>query len=56
VPYRFTQLKIASRELDVDGNVNVSPKKELSGRINAPVKAVGSSHHFPKSASEEWRA
>jgi hypothetical protein len=56
VPYRFTQLKIASGALDVDGNVNVSPKKELPGRINAQVKAVGSSHHFPKSASEEWRA
>lgn len=39
--YRFTQLKIASGTLAVDGNVNVSPQKELSGRINAQVKAVG---------------
>jgi len=29
--------------LAVDGNVNVSPKKELSGRINAQVKALGTS-------------
>jgi uncharacterized protein involved in outer membrane biogenesis len=41
--YRFTQLKIASGALAVDGNVNVSPKKELSGRINAQVKAMGTS-------------
>ncbi len=31
----------------VDGNVNVSPKKELSGRINAQVKAVGTSANVP---------
>lgn len=45
--YRFTQLKIASGALAVDGNVNVSPKKELSGRINAQVKAVGTSATVP---------
>lgn len=41
--YRFTQLKIVSGAFTVDGNVNVSPKKELSGRINAQVNAVGTS-------------
>lgn len=45
--YRFTQLKIASGALAVDGNVNVSPKKELSGRINAQVKALGTSANVP---------
>jgi uncharacterized protein involved in outer membrane biogenesis len=45
--YRFTQLKIASGSLAVDGNVNISPKKELSGRINAQVKAVGTSAGVP---------
>lgn len=39
--YSFTQLKIASGTLSVDGNVNISPKKVLSGRINAQIKAVG---------------
>ncbi len=45
--YRFTQLKIASGSLAADGNVNISPKKELSGRINAQVKAVGTSVNVP---------
>ena len=45
--YRFTQLKIASGSLAADGNVNISPKKELSGRINAQVKAVGTSANVP---------
>jgi len=36
---RFTQLKIASGALAADGNVIISPKKELSGRVNAQVKA-----------------
>ncbi len=45
--YRFTQLKIASGALAADGNVSVSPKKELSGRINAQVKAVGTSANVP---------
>jgi uncharacterized protein involved in outer membrane biogenesis len=39
--YRFTQLKISSGTLAVDGNVNVSPMNKLSGRVNAHVKAVG---------------
>jgi uncharacterized protein involved in outer membrane biogenesis len=38
--YRFTQLKIASGAMAADGNVSVSPKKELSGRINAEIKAA----------------
>lgn len=37
---RFTQLNIASGSLAADGNVTVSPKDELSGRINANVKAT----------------
>lgn len=45
--YRFTQLKIASGALSAEGNVNVSPKKELSGRINAQVKAMGTSANVP---------
>jgi len=45
--YRFTQLKIASGALAVDGDVSISPKKELSGRINAQVKAVGTSANVP---------
>jgi uncharacterized protein involved in outer membrane biogenesis len=45
--YRFTQLKIASGALAADGDVNVSPKKELSGRIHAQVKALGTSANVP---------
>jgi hypothetical protein len=45
--YRLTQLKIESGSLAADGNVNISPKKELSGRINAQVKAVGTSANVP---------
>ncbi len=45
--YRFTQLKIASGVLAADGNVSISPKKELSGRVNAQVKAVGTSANVP---------
>jgi uncharacterized protein involved in outer membrane biogenesis len=45
--YRFTQLKIASGVLAADGNVNISAKKELSGRINAQVKALGTSTGVP---------
>jgi uncharacterized protein involved in outer membrane biogenesis len=36
---RLTQLEIASGALSADGNVTISPKDELSGRINAKVKA-----------------
>ena len=45
--YRFTQLKIASGALAADGDVSISSKKELSGRINAQVKAVGTSANVP---------
>ena len=38
--YRFTQLKIASGALAADGNVDISSKKTLSGRINAKVKVL----------------
>ncbi|HXF65593.1 MAG TPA: AsmA-like C-terminal region-containing protein [Burkholderiales bacterium] len=37
--YRFTNLNVASGALAADGNVTISPKQELSGRINASVKA-----------------
>ena len=49
--YRFTQLKIASGALAADGNVNISPKKELSGRVNAQVKALGTSANVPLNVS-----
>lgn len=45
--HHFTQLRIASGALAADGKVSVSPKKELSGRINAQVKAVGTSANVP---------
>ncbi|WP_435628481.1 AsmA family protein [Candidatus Ferrigenium straubiae] len=45
--YRFTQLRITSGSLAVDGDVDISPKKELSGRINAQVKALGTSATVP---------
>lgn len=44
---QFTNLKIASGVLAADGNVNISAKKELSGRINAQVKALGTSANVP---------
>ena len=37
--FRFTQLKVASGALAASGNVTISSKKELSGRISAEVKA-----------------
>lgn len=45
--YRFTQIRIASGSLAVDGQVTISPKKELSGRINAEVRALGVSTGVP---------
>jgi uncharacterized protein involved in outer membrane biogenesis len=36
---RLTQLNIASGSLAADGNVAISPREELSGRINTSVKA-----------------
>jgi hypothetical protein len=38
--HRFTQLNIASGLLSADGAVTISPKKELSGKVNAKVKAA----------------
>ncbi len=37
--HRFTALKIVSGSLSADGNVTISPKQELSGKLNANVKA-----------------
>ena len=45
--YRFTQLKIASGALAADGDVSISRTKELSGRINAQIKVVGTSANVP---------
>jgi len=44
---RFTRLKISSGSLAADGNVTVSPRDELSGRINANVKVAGTSTGVP---------
>jgi uncharacterized protein involved in outer membrane biogenesis len=49
--YSFTQLKITSGTLAVDGNVNISAKKDLSGRVNAQVTAVGISTKVPLNIS-----
>lgn len=38
--YRFTRVKIASGVLAANGNVTISAAKELSGRVNAEVKAA----------------
>jgi uncharacterized protein involved in outer membrane biogenesis len=37
---RLTQLNIVSGSLSAEGNVTISPKDELSGRLNTKVKAV----------------
>jgi uncharacterized protein involved in outer membrane biogenesis len=37
---RLTQLNISSGSLAADGNVTISPKDELSGRVNAKVSAA----------------
>lgn len=37
---RFSDLKIATGALAASGNVSISPKKELSGRVTAEVKAA----------------
>jgi len=41
--YKFTGLKISSGALAADGDVGISPKQELSGRVNAKVNALGAS-------------
>ncbi|HKA42154.1 MAG TPA: AsmA family protein [Burkholderiales bacterium] len=38
--YRFTQLNIASGSLSADGAVTISPRQELSGKVNAKVQAA----------------
>lgn len=45
--YRFTRIKIASGSLAADGNVSISPQKELSGRVNAQVTLAGASANVP---------
>jgi hypothetical protein len=45
--YRFTRVKIASGSLAANGNVSISPQKELSGRINAQVTLAGASANVP---------
>ena len=45
--HQFTQLKISSGALAAEGNVNISAKQELSGRVNAQIKAVGTSAGVP---------
>ena len=45
--HHFTQLRIASGALSAEGRVSVTPKKALSGRILAQVKAVGTSAAVP---------
>ena len=45
--YRFSQLEIASGALAVDGNVTISPNKELSGRLDAQVKVLGAGTTVP---------
>src|SRR6185369_2946401 len=41
--YKFGGLKIASGALAADGDVGISPRQELSGRVNAKVNALGTS-------------
>ena len=45
--HQFTQLKISSGSLAADGNVNISAKQDLSGRVNAQIKAMGTSAGVP---------
>jgi hypothetical protein len=45
--HRFTDLKISSGALAANGNVNISAKQELSGRVNAQIKAAGTSAGIP---------
>lgn len=45
--HHFTQLRIASGALSAEGRVSVTPKKALSGRILAQVKAAGTSAAVP---------
>lgn len=49
--YHFTRLKIASGTLAVNGDVHVSPKRELSGRVSVQLAAVGASSRVPLNVS-----
>jgi uncharacterized protein involved in outer membrane biogenesis len=44
---QFTQLKISSGSLAADGNVTISARQELSGRVNAQISAIGTSAKIP---------
>jgi len=48
---RLTQIRISSGVLAADGNVSISPKNQLSGRINANVKVAGVSTGVPLNVS-----
>jgi uncharacterized protein involved in outer membrane biogenesis len=48
---RLTQLRISSGSLAADGNVTISPRDELSGRVNAKVTAVGTTAVVPLNVS-----
>lgn len=45
--HKLSELKISSGSLAADGNVNVSAKQELSGRVTAQLKAAGVSAGIP---------
>ena len=45
--YLVTQLRIVSGALAADGEVSISAKKELSGRIVARIKSVGAGSNVP---------
>jgi hypothetical protein len=48
---RLTRLRISSGVLAADGNVTISPRDQLSGRINANVKVAGVSTGVPLNVS-----
>lgn len=45
--HKFSGLKISSGSLAASGDVTISAKQELSGRVNAQVKAAGASAGIP---------
>jgi len=49
--FHFTNLQVASGALAADGSVDISPKKELGGRINARVQVLGVSTGVPLNVS-----
>lgn len=48
---RLTQLDIVSGSLSADGNVTISPRDELSGRLNTSIKAVSVAASVPLNVS-----